>query len=298
MTTKGELTIYLVTGATGNTGSVVAKSLLTAGESVRVIGRQEGTLRPFTALGAEVAVGSLEDSNFVMQSLAGVKAIYAIIPPNLMTDNFSAYAARVGEALTAAIAANGIEFVVNVSGVGADLSSGTGQIASLHAQEQRLVRLTETNVLHLRLGALMESFSAGAIPMIESMKMFGSSLKPDVPMPLVAAKDIGDYAAKRLLNLDFSGHIVQPLLGQRDVTFSEATEILGRAMGIKDLPYVCFPETDARASLQAAGLNEDATTLYIEMNNAFNSGIIVYPPRDAENTTPTSFESYCEMTLN
>jgi len=45
--------MYVVTGATGNTGSVVAEKLLAKGEKVRVIGRDAKRLERFAKKGAE-----------------------------------------------------------------------------------------------------------------------------------------------------------------------------------------------------------------------------------------------------
>ena len=40
--------MYLITGATGNTGSVIAERLLKAGQKVRVVGRDPKRLEKFT----------------------------------------------------------------------------------------------------------------------------------------------------------------------------------------------------------------------------------------------------------
>jgi hypothetical protein len=56
------------------------------------------------------------------------------------------------------------------------------------------------NVLHLRAGYFMEN-NLAAIGMIHGMGIFGSALLPDVKLPF--DRDVGDYAAERLLPLDF-----------------------------------------------------------------------------------------------
>lgn len=47
--------MYVVTGVTGNTGSVVAKALLDAGKQVRVVVRDAAKGKPFADRGAEVS---------------------------------------------------------------------------------------------------------------------------------------------------------------------------------------------------------------------------------------------------
>ena len=45
--------MYVILGASGNTGSVVAETLLKKREKVRVVGRNKERLAPFVKLGAE-----------------------------------------------------------------------------------------------------------------------------------------------------------------------------------------------------------------------------------------------------
>ena len=57
----------------------------------------------------------------------------------------------------AAIPGSGLRHVVFLSSLGADVAEGTGPIAGLHAQEQRLRRLSAVNVLILRAGYFFEN---------------------------------------------------------------------------------------------------------------------------------------------
>ena len=51
----------VILGATGNTGSIVAKFLLSKGKKVRVVGRDSGRLEPFVAKGAEAFTATVSD---------------------------------------------------------------------------------------------------------------------------------------------------------------------------------------------------------------------------------------------
>lgn len=53
------------------------------------------------------------------------------------------------------------------------------------------------------------------------VKVMGSPIKGELKFPVIATRDIANYAAKRLLALDFEGHHVQDLLGARDVSYHE-----------------------------------------------------------------------------
>jgi uncharacterized protein YbjT (DUF2867 family) len=67
--------------------------------------------------------------------------------------------------------------------------------------------------------------------------MMAGPLRADLPLPMIATKDIGAVAAEALLRPDFTGQRTQELLGPRDVTYAEATKIIGLAIGKPDLTY-------------------------------------------------------------
>lgn len=75
--------MYVITGATGNTGSVVAKRLLAQGEKVRVIGRNTERLQPLAKAAAEPFVADLTDVAALTKAFTGAEAVYVMIPPDL-----------------------------------------------------------------------------------------------------------------------------------------------------------------------------------------------------------------------
>src|SRR5438132_5258074 len=152
-----EVTMYVVTGATGNTWSVVADRLLDQGKKVRVIGRSMERLQPFVARGAEAFVADLSDQTAATQAFAGANAVYAMIPPNVASPDFRAEQRRVTAAIAAALEHAGVKHAVSLSSVGADKESGTGPVVGLREWEQALNQIPGLNVVHLRAGYFMEN---------------------------------------------------------------------------------------------------------------------------------------------
>jgi hypothetical protein len=126
------------------------------------------------------------------------------------------------------------------------------------------------------------------------MGINGSSVGPDLSFPVIATIDIGTYASRRLEALDFQGKTVQYLLGPRDVTWPEATQILGDSIGKPDLKYVQFPYQDEVEGMVQGGLTRNLAELYREMTTSMNEGRIHGPERDQENTTPTTIEEFAK----
>jgi uncharacterized protein YbjT (DUF2867 family) len=282
--------MYVITGATGNTGNRIATILLQRSKKARAVARNKNKLNALGQLGAETVTGSLEDSKFLTNAFQGATAAYTLIPPDPTEERVMDYMNKVGTSITEALLSAKVPNVVFLSSLGADLPSGTGPIAGLHKQEQRLNEL-DANVLNLRPTFFMENFLAN-IPMIREMGILGSPAKPDLPYPIIATKDIGSYGAERLDRLDFKGKSWADLLGPRDYTHVEVAKILGSAIGKPDLTYIQFSYDDARQGMIQSGLSTEMADLYIEMYRAMNNGYIQFPKRTAENTTSTTFEEF------
>jgi len=181
-----------------------------------------------------------------------------------------------------------------LSSYGAHVPQGTGPIAGLYSSEQKLNAIGGLNVLHLRAAYFMEN-NLAAIGMIRGMGIFGHALLPDLKMPMIATRDVGDYAAQRLLALDFSGKQTRELLGERDLSMAEATALLARGIGKPDLRYQQFPYDQIQQALTEMGFSPQKAAVYIEMFQAINAGVIAaQEPRAPENTTPTSFEKFVQ----
>jgi uncharacterized protein YbjT (DUF2867 family) len=286
--------MYVVTGATGNTGSLIAQALLSKGKKVRVIGRDKGRLQSLVEQGAEPFVGSLDDPAAMIKALSGAKAGYGIIPPNLTAKDNRAYQHAVGEALAEAIAAARVGYVANLSSVGGHLTGKTGPIAGLHDQEEQLNQLKGVHLLHLRPGFFMENFY-WSIDLIRKMGINGGALRADLPIAMIATRDIAAVAAERLAALDFSGTSVQELLGQRDLTMADATRALGRAIGKPELNYAQFPYEEAEQAMLGMGISASVAKGFVEMYRSFNEGVIrPTERRSAANTTPTSIEEFAK----
>ena len=66
--------MYVITGATGNTGSVVAERLLAQGEKVRVVGRDPQRLEQFTQKGAESFIADATDAGALTNGVCRCKS--------------------------------------------------------------------------------------------------------------------------------------------------------------------------------------------------------------------------------
>ncbi|GAA0947259.1 NmrA family NAD(P)-binding protein [Pseudonocardia zijingensis] len=280
-----------VMGATGNVGRKVVQQLLAQGETVRAVGRNPEALAELAAAGAQIHAGDAADAAFLTEAFRGADAAHTMLPYSPGATDFRAEQECLGTAIAAAVRDSGVRTVVAVSSLGAELPSGTGFIAaSLHPQERRLRALEGVDVLFLRPGLFFESVAAAA-EVIEATGVNLDVVAPDVAVPMVSTHDVAEAAATALRARDWSGFEVREVLGPRDLTYPEATRILGAAMGRPDVPYVQVSGDEMVAALVQAGFTSETAALQVEMATAISTGTIT--PREgrtARSTTHTRFE--------
>lgn len=284
--------MYVILGATGHTGRVVAEALLAKGEKIRAVGRSKERLAPLVQRGAEGFVADRTDSAALTRAFEGARAVYFMVPPDVVNPDYSGFQSQLAEATATALEGSKVRYLVSLSSFGAQNASGCGPISGLHHVEERLNRVPGLNVLHLRPGYFMEN----VLTQVESIKRFGAMGTPvraDVALPMIATQDIGAAAAEAVYKLDFSGHETRELHGQRDVTYAEATRIVGAAIGKPDLPYREVPREQFAPVLVSIGFSQNFAEQLLEMVDAINDGRVKgLEPRSARNTTPTSIETF------
>jgi uncharacterized protein YbjT (DUF2867 family) len=284
--------MFAITGATGNTGSVIAEKLLAQGEKVRVIGRDRGRLARFVRKGAEAFAADITDAAALTKAFAGARAVYALVPPNLAAADFRGYQETVSDALAAALRKASVSHVVVLSSFGADKAAKTGPVLGLHNLEQRLNGIAGLSAVYLRAGYFMENL----LPQVEVIRNFGTMggpLRADLRVPMIATRDIGATAAEILKKGGFAGKQARELLGQRHLDCREAASVIGKAIGKPDLAYVQLPPQQLKPALTQMGMSASMADLLLEMAEALNSGHMVpLETRSAQNTTPTSLETF------
>lgn len=281
-----------VMGVTGHTGRKITEGLIKVGEKVCALGRSERKLAELKHTGADVLTGDTTDTAFLAKAFRGADAVYTLLPTDRQSPDYRAKQQQEGEAIVRAFHKSGVRYVVFLSSLGADLREGTGLITGLHAQEERLRRLEGTNMLFLRPASFFENFY-DMLDLIKHQGIIGDSVAPDLAVPMVATQDIADVAAKALKARDWKGVVVRELLGPRDLTYAEATRILGERIGKPDLTYIQFSYAEMARALVQADFSESFAGLYVEMTRAFNGRKVkTREGRTPENTTPTQFEDF------
>ncbi len=284
--------MHVITGATGNTGSVAAEKLLAQGAKVRVVGRDAKRLERFAQKGAEVFVANVTDAEALTKAFSGATAVYLMIPPNITSPDVRADQERVSDALAAAVARSGVSHAVVLSSFGADKPDRTGPVVGLHNLEKKLDAIAGLHALYLRAGYFMENTLAQA-GVIQSFGTLAGPVRADLALPMIATRDIGSVVAETMLALNFAGKSARELLGAEDISYAEIARLIGVAIGKPDLTYKQVPAMMLRPALAQLGMSGSMIDSLLEMTDALNAGFMKpLEPRSARNTTPTKMETF------
>jgi uncharacterized protein YbjT (DUF2867 family) len=275
--------IYAVTGSTSAVGSVIVRRLLSMGREVRRVSRSEGI--------------SMDDAVALHEAFSGVDGAFIMIPFDMQAPDLHQREIEIGDRLAAAIRSTGVKRVVLLSGLSAPLKKGSSLGAAL--MEDQLNSMNIPELLHLRAGFFMENFFKG-LGFIEqaALGIFSTPFRGDIPMPMIAAKDIGEIAAKALTEISFDRPRVLELPGPKRHTMQEATQLFGSLIGNADLKYVQSSPDDSREGMSVMGLSESFIEAVLQTAASFNNkdqwGRQESSPLDL---TPTTLTEFAELEL-
>ncbi|HUQ01228.1 MAG TPA: NmrA family NAD(P)-binding protein [Kofleriaceae bacterium] len=262
--------MFAITGVTGNTGNVVAETLLAAGKPVRVIVRDAAKGAPWRAKGAEVAIAALEDTAALTAAFRGVDGAYILVPPRLgSTDPLGENRAVVASIAAAARDAKLLHAVL-LSSVGAHHADGTGPIQSVAHAEQAIGAVTALTAV--RAAYFVENWAAslGALPQGILPTFVPSSLA----FPQVATRDIGRTAAGALVEGPQGRRVIE-LSGPRDLSAADVAAALSTLTG-KSIAPADAPLDAVVPTFTSFGISAPVAELYREMYAGIISGRVAF----------------------
>jgi uncharacterized protein YbjT (DUF2867 family) len=260
--------MYVIAGVTGNTGKVVAETLLAAGQKIRVIVRSADKGAPWRARGAEVAVANL-DADVDGAAFAGARAAYLLSPPDLGAADPLADVRRRLDGVARLIAKHAVPHVVFLSSLGAQHDKGTGPIVGLHHGENALRAVT--SVTAVRAGYFLENWGMVA-DVARKDGVLPTFLPATLRVPTVHTADIGRVAGEALL-AGPTRRVIE-LTGPMDPTPSDIAAAFSRRLGRK----IALAEAPIEAvvpTLTGFGISEGVARLFAEMYAALRNGIVV-----------------------
>jgi uncharacterized protein YbjT (DUF2867 family) len=264
--------MYVVTGATGNTGRIVAKHLLDAGKKVRVVVRNADKAAELAQRGAEVVVADINDERALEEAFRGAEGLYYLSPPDVVSNAFLVERKELTAKIARVIARAGVKHVVLLSSIGAQHASGTGPIVSVHHAEQQLIA-AGVPATFVRAAYFVENWAA-VLPVAKNDGVLPAFFPAGLTFAMVATQDIADVAARALLDGPHGSRIIE-LSGPVDASANDVaaavSQLIGRPVKVAEAPLDAVVPT-----FTGFGMSKNIAELYRELNAGIISGHIAW----------------------
>ncbi|GAB4019353.1 NAD(P)H-binding protein [Spirosoma koreense] len=261
----------VVTGSLGHISQPLATALIRKGHTVTIISSKPEKRKDIEAIGAQAAIGSLEDLDFLTATFTGADAAYCMVPPNYAELDQRAYYRRLGSHYAQAIQQSGVKRIVHLSSYGADLDKGTGVILGSHDIEAKLNELAGVALTHLRAGYIYYNLY-NFVGMIKRAGFIGTNYGGADKLILVAPVDIATAAAEELQTSTSGSNVRYVVSDER--TCDDVAQALGAAVGIPDLTWITFTDAQTQQGLEQNGTPASIAASLVELGAAIHSGVL------------------------
>jgi len=248
----------LVTGATGNTGSMLTPALLEAGHEVRAFVRDEGKAEALKDAGAEIYVGDMDDSSTIDGALEGIDKVY------LCTWNGPTQMQQCDNFLDALKRTDSSPHIVRLSAHGTEKSR---IIQQMYPFDEKLKNSGYTYTI-LKPTFFMQNTMAAAKPVASEGMLYWDWA--DAKAGMIDVRDIVDSAVGALTN---DGHEGQSyiLTGPASISFHDVAGALSGALD-KEVKYQPVPFEASKEMMMGMGMPEWIVDGYCELSEGFIEG--------------------------
>jgi uncharacterized protein YbjT (DUF2867 family) len=233
----------LVTGATGQQGGAVARSLLRQGEKVRALTRTRTKAIALENLGAEVVIGDLTNRGSLDAALYEIKKVFLVVTP--FEAGMEAEVQQGFNMVDAAHAAE-VDHLVYSSVVSSDKNTGIPHFETKWQIEQHIQK-TGIPYTIIRPVFFMENFySPWFLPSIQQGKL-ALPFDGNRPLQMISLYDIGEFGAAAFIReQEFLGEVIE--IAGDELSFNEAMRLLSKSLGTT-IKYEQLPDDAAEQYL-------------------------------------------------
>jgi uncharacterized protein YbjT (DUF2867 family) len=231
----------LVTGATGNTGSVLLRLLEERGVKARAMIRHERDIARLGSASTSAVIGDFDDADSIAAALDGVDSAYLVTPSSA---NAEAQQIRFAELAAAA----NVKHLVKLSQFAADEASPV-RFLRYHGAVERRIRELGLGYTFLRPNLYFQGFLAFRAMIANDGRFFAP-----IGEARVSAVDVRDIALIAAAALTEPGHVgnTYTITGPAAVSHAEIARAIGDAIG-RNVTFVDVTPEDFSGALKKLG---------------------------------------------
>ena len=236
---------FLITGATGNIGSLVVKGLLDRDVRPRVFVRDAEKARALFGERVDLAVGDMTDSVSLTRAMQGIDRLFLVnVGYGLETRD---------ETATRVAKSSDVKKIVKLSSMDVRLRVGPG---SWHIRGEEAIRASGLDFCFVQPGGFMSNALTWAAS-IKALAIVRASTG-DGRIAFIHPRDIAEVAIKTLTTFQYDGESL-PITGPEALSYAEMTTKIGKAIG-KSVVFQSMTDDEARQRALAIGMN----SVYVE----------------------------------
>ena len=271
--------MFIVLGITGNVGGSTALALTRAGKKVRGVVRDKSKAANLAKHGIELVTGDVNDVDSLVKAFRDCEGAFVMNPPNFAPQpgypEVKAVLANICKALAEAKPSK----VAYLSSIGAQHDKGLGLITQSYLLEEQMKTLPVANAF-VRGAWFLENY-LWDVSSASEKGVIDTYLDPiSKPFPMVATQDIGELAAKTLLE-NWTGNKVLEVEAPKRYSPLDAAAAFSEVLG-REVKVNAVPRKDWQGRFTAQGTPDYATAPRIEMIDGFNSGWIEFEKKGGE----------------
>lgn len=256
--------MHVILGGTGHVGSAAATALLRQGEAVTVVTRDKARAAHLAGQGAEVAVADVLDVAALREVLKRDQRAFLLNPPADPSTDTDAEERKTVAAIAAALEGSGLEKVVAESTFGAQEGEDVGDLTVLYGLERKLK--AQAIPASINRAAYYMSNWDSALETARRDGVINSFFPADFELPMVTPQDLGEAAARRLLEPadETATHYVE---GPRRYSAADVAAAFSAALR-KNVRVVTVPRERWVETYEKLGFSKAAAQSYARMTEA------------------------------
>jgi uncharacterized protein YbjT (DUF2867 family) len=273
----------LITGATGDIGSLVVEHLIKRGDPPRLFVRDAEKAKARYGGRVDVVVGDLADAATLVPALAGIDAVFLVNSgPNLAARDEAA--ARVAQA-------TGVKHLVKLSSIDALQNVGTGV---WHARGEWAIRasgipFTFGQPSGFMVNALFWARTIKAERLVRSCTGGGK-------IPFIHSDDIADVATTALTTYEYNGQSL-PITGPEALSYAEMAAKIGAVSG-KQLRFEPISDEQVSNQMTESGDPTEIVAAHLSIYRAIRDGRLAAVTDTVERVLarkPISFDEWVKQ---
>jgi len=267
----------IVTGSLGHISKPLTEELVQKGHAVTVISSKPERRQEIEAIGAQAAIGTMQDADFLTATFDGADIVYVMetngagsfFDPNL---DLLAAISKIGNNYKQAIEQAGVKCVVHLSSIGAHTDKDNGILALHYNVENILKQLpADVSIKFMRpVGFYYNMF--GFISSIKGHGAIFQNYGGDETEPWVSPLDIAAVIAEEM-EKPFEGRTVR-YIASDEVSPNEVAKVLGKELDKPDLQWCAIPSEQLLSGMVGAGMNPFIAQGLVDMNTSRVNGLL------------------------